>query len=135
MDTIKRLFRDYIRYPIMTFVLGIKNLFRWHPIIWKDRDWDHYFIEHMLYHKLIHTYNFFISEHAVTDWDVPEQDKALRALRICITILERRSDNFYLLICSDVYNMEEIKLIYEIEKRDQKLLGKLIGEYLNYWWD
>lgn len=118
-----------------SFITGIKNLWKWFPVIWMDRDWDHAYIENILYHKLVNMYNFLISEDAVTNWDVPEQDKALRSLRICITILERRRQSFYVDLCANVYEEHIIKLSYEIENRDERLLGQLIGKYLSYWWD
>lgn len=120
---------------ITRFINRIRNLIRWFPIIWRDRDFDHCYIEHMMYHKLIHTYNFFVSDDSVTNWDEKDAKKALKALHICIIILERRLDNFYLKLCSDVYSFEEVKKISGIEDRDQKLLGQLLGKYLSHWWD
>ena len=119
-----------------TFIKGIINLWHWFPIIWRDRDWDHHFIEVILLQKLRNTYDFFISEHAVTDWGVANQDKALQALKICIEILERKHSNFYL----DVYhngelNFERAEMIYSCEDRDMVIFGKLFGKYLPYWWD
>lgn len=124
-----------IKGKYYSFTTGIKNLWKWFPVIWVDRDWDHAYIENILYHKLVNMYNFLISEDAVTNWDVPEQDKALRSLRICITILERRRENFYIELCNNIYEEHIVKLSYEIENRDEKLLGQLIGKYLSYWWD
>ena len=39
-----------MRYKIY---YGIKNLIRWFPIIWRDRDWDWDYLVIMLQHKLI----------------------------------------------------------------------------------
>ena len=36
------------------FIKGIKNLFKWFPIVWKDRDWDDHFI-----FEIIHYQQFF----------------------------------------------------------------------------
>ena len=40
------------RYMHKEFAQGVKNLWKWFPIIWKDRDWDHDFIYNMLAKKL-----------------------------------------------------------------------------------
>ena len=40
------------RYMHRDFIHGVKNLFYWFSIIWKDRNWDHSFILQMLAHKL-----------------------------------------------------------------------------------
>lgn len=48
---------------------GICNIFKWLPVIWKARDWDHAYIWNLLYHKLIfmeshhQKYNPFVSKH------------------------------------------------------------------------
>jgi hypothetical protein len=44
MNNIKRMLRR--------FKLKITNLINWLPVIWRDRDWDHSYIFHILEHKL-----------------------------------------------------------------------------------
>jgi hypothetical protein len=41
---IRQIFRDYKQ--------GIQNVWRWFPVVWKDRDWDQYFIYEILKTKL-----------------------------------------------------------------------------------
>ena len=40
------------RYYHKNLYRGIKNLFKWLPVIWKDRDWDHSYIFEIIEHKL-----------------------------------------------------------------------------------
>ena len=40
------------RYLHRNFITGVKNLWSWFPVIWKDRDWDDSFIYEVLIHKL-----------------------------------------------------------------------------------
>lgn len=40
------------RYFHKEFVRGVKNLWKWLPVIWKDRDWDDYYIWEVLIFKL-----------------------------------------------------------------------------------
>jgi hypothetical protein len=40
------------RHAHRNFIAGVKNLFKWFPIIWKDRDWDDHFIFEILKFKL-----------------------------------------------------------------------------------
>jgi hypothetical protein len=40
------------RYYHKDFVNGIKNLIRWFPTIWKDRDWDDHFIWEIMMKKI-----------------------------------------------------------------------------------
>ena len=124
-----------IRGYYYSTIRGIKNLWRWFPIVWRDRDFDNYYVEIMLYEKLRNTYNFFISKDSITNWEVPEQEQSLKALKICITILDRRLNDFYVGTCSGEVSINKAELAYQIELRDQNLLGKLLGKYLSYWWD
>ena len=45
-------FHKYLYY-------GIKNLITWFPVIWKDRDWDDYYILEILKFKINKTANSF----------------------------------------------------------------------------
>lgn len=40
------------KYYHKDFLYGVKNLWKWLPTIWKDRDWDDYFIYEMIRTKL-----------------------------------------------------------------------------------
>jgi hypothetical protein len=127
MKTIRQIYFDVVR--------GFTNIWDWFGTIWRDRDFDNHYIEVILHKKLLNTYNFFQSEYAVTDWEHEDSAKALKALRICISILERRQNEFYISICADVYDVEQIENIYKCERRDMEVFGKLLGKYLPYWWD
>ena len=45
-----------------SFIQGIKNLWRWFPVIWKDRDWDGHFIYEVMRFK-ISNQSKYIGEH------------------------------------------------------------------------
>jgi hypothetical protein len=40
------------QYLHKEFTRGVKNLWKWFPVIWKDRDWDDYFIWQIMIFKL-----------------------------------------------------------------------------------
>jgi len=46
------------RYYHKDFINGVKNLWKWFPTIWKDRDWDHSFIFDIIIQKLKNQYNY-----------------------------------------------------------------------------
>jgi len=41
-----------IRYYPKQFIIGIKNLYKWIPVIWKDRDWDDTFLFEIIKFKI-----------------------------------------------------------------------------------
>jgi hypothetical protein len=43
---------EYRYYP-QNFIRGIKNLIKWGPIIWKDRDWDDSFLFEIIKFKIL----------------------------------------------------------------------------------
>jgi hypothetical protein len=52
MERIKLWWKFEGRYYHKDFANGIKNLWRWFPTVWKDRDWDASFIYQILAKKL-----------------------------------------------------------------------------------
>jgi hypothetical protein len=122
------------------FFKGIKNLISWFKVIYNDRDWDNAYMEIMLYKKLCGIHKALMQDEYVTT----SRKKSIQALSICIAILERRLNEWYV----DRYNMspniwnDNILLSYEsnllevmsVEKRDQQVLWKLIQKYSEYWW-
>jgi hypothetical protein len=52
IDKIKLWWKFEGRYYHRDFTNGIKNLWKWFPVIWRDRDWDSNFIYEILIHKL-----------------------------------------------------------------------------------
>jgi hypothetical protein len=129
-----------IRDNVRSFQIGIKNIIKWFPIIWKDRDYDHAYIECMLLHKLKMMYDRFIDPNETyVNWDTDHGKKALKALKICITILERRRSEFYILNLWDEKNVdlteELMAKLLSVERRDWKLFHKLMEQYMEWWWD
>jgi hypothetical protein len=46
------------KYYHKYFIQGVKNLWYWVPVIWKDRNWDSHYIFDMLQHKLTAQANY-----------------------------------------------------------------------------
>lgn len=78
------------RYYHKDFVNGVKNLVRWFPIIWKDRDWDDHFIWVLMIQKLK-----FQSKY------IGEKDRHTSAKRdaeimmTCVRLMEKVKEEFY----------------------------------------
>ncbi len=49
-------------HKIRQFFRNCYNVWRWLPVIWKDRDWDHGYIHDILIKKLEHQRDFFKSD-------------------------------------------------------------------------
>jgi len=44
---------DWLQTKYYNITIGIRNIFKWLPTVWKDRDWEYeFFTEKFIYHKL-----------------------------------------------------------------------------------
>jgi hypothetical protein len=77
---LKEKIKDFFR----NIKLGIPNLIKWFPIIWKDRDWDHQYIYEVFRHKL-HLTEQFIRSHGVHTNNIADADK----IKVCVNLLDR----------------------------------------------
>jgi len=80
--------KDFITQDLKN---GIKNLIKWFPVIWKDRQWDYYYIFAILNHKLKLTENFTRNHGNHID-----RERDADQIKECITILNRLMEDDYL---------------------------------------
>jgi hypothetical protein len=78
--------KDFILYDTPA---GIKNLIRWFPIIWKDRNWDSYYIFIILKKKLERT------EYCLRNGHCVDGDKRADQIKTCIALLDRLIEDQY----------------------------------------
>ena len=108
--------------------LSFKRILYWVPVIWCDRDWDHYFLFKLLNHKLrsMESYYKTKSTHSNTH-------KIIHSIKVSRILTDK-------LIKEDYFkDIEHIEKNYKHEeymiKQDLKLLCTLIERYSHYWWD
>jgi hypothetical protein len=56
---------DWLTQRWYNLKYGVRNLWRWAPIIWRDRDWDHGYLSRILEFKLYTMYNYLNSDQTV----------------------------------------------------------------------
>ena len=78
---------------------GIENLIRWFPVIWKDRDWDHYFLYVILHHKLKRMEHLHIHYSHLTSGS-----QTVKEIKTCINLLDRLLKDEYYENASIEYN-------------------------------
>ncbi len=117
-------------YKIKRFILGIKKLISWIPIIWKDRDWDHFFIYEILKQKLIQQ-----SKHL---GEYNERDA--ERINLCIRLIDKVQNEYYI----DQYlgSAEAEKewtsdgITKAVAKHDKakRVLFSVLHNYIETWW-
>lgn len=70
---------------------GIDNLIYWFPIIWQDRDFDHYYLIAILRHKMKSMVKFYNGPHA---WSL-DAPKLAHQMKVCEIILDRLIEDDY----------------------------------------
>ena len=131
------------------FFSRVKNLIRWFPVIWKDHDWDHYYIERILLIKIKHT-----REHTEKIKFSVRYEQEVKWMRICESLLKNLTDSNYwddkyddaplniknMKFNNDIYikNANNPKSGFPPEIREMKarrLLYRILEWRITYWWD
>lgn len=69
---------------------SIKNIIRWIPTLWKDKDWDGYFIYEIMKKKLEHQRKELVGANRHTEvW------RQNRDITICLNLIERLQNDYY----------------------------------------
>jgi hypothetical protein len=98
METIKdkwhwklqRWVKHDLPYLHLEFARGIKNLWRWFPVIWKDRDWDDHYIFEILKTKLKNQAEYIGTRNIHTR---AKRDSEIMLL--CARLTEKVQEEFY----------------------------------------
>ena len=91
----------YIKY-------GVKNLYNWFWIIWKDRDWDHYYIFQVLKFKLEKQAKHLNGRNA-------------ELMMTCVRLIDNLQNESY--------------SSYTQHNKAKRLLFKIMNDRIEEWWD
>lgn len=80
-----------IRSFYYDFKYGIKNLIKWFPVIWGDRDWDFAFLFALLEKK----FALYEKEWSTKAKFIADSKKQVKRFKICKEICRRLKDDWY----------------------------------------
>lgn len=89
------------KYTHKHLIQGVKNLWRWFPTIWKDRDWDDHFIWVILEKKLIHQAKYIGSRGIHLD-----ANRDAQRMMTCVRLIQRVRDEDYHMEYMDYHKSE-----------------------------
>lgn len=114
------------QYLHKDFIYGIKNLWKWFPVIWKDRDWDDHFIWQLLIFKIKKQAKY------IGDRDIHTRAKRdAQIMMTCTRLMEKIKDEYYQMeymdyceddfdfVDSDTPGYSELKITPISEKFDE----------------
>ena len=90
------------RYYHSDFIRGVKNLWKWFPTIWKDRDWDQGFIYEIIKVKLKNQSDYIGSRNTFIS-----SKRNSELMKLTTRLIQRCQDDFYEL---EIMDYQEIKL-------------------------
>lgn len=78
------------RYYHKDLYRGIVNLIKWFPVIWKDRDWDSYYIFRILEHKLT------LQSKGIAKRDIHvNAQRDAEIMLTCVRLMEKIREDYY----------------------------------------
>lgn len=80
---IEQWYLNIIGYKIDEFIYGCKNIIKWFPTIWKDRDWSHNHILIILKQKLYFTAKLHIQNQRYVGWE-----REVELMTLCIKLID-----------------------------------------------
>lgn len=100
---------------------GIKNIIKWMPIVWKDRDWDHAYIMYALRFKIKNTADYIEKNKRYEGWE-----RDVQKMRLCVRLFDALEQDIYELEYQDYYNSG----MFKEESFDK--LDEYLAKYPNY---
>lgn len=82
--------RSYLPTWLVVIIEGIKNIIRWVPIIYKDKDWDDYYITKLLQTKIEHQRKYLVEANRHTRIDIDNY-----WMTVLLNLLEREHEDYY----------------------------------------
>ena len=89
------------RYMYKNFTRGVKNLWKWFPVIYRDRDWDQHFIYEVLKTKLE-----FQAQYIHKCGTHTEAERDAEKMLLCARLLQAQIDGLYEYEHIDYHDME-----------------------------
>lgn len=77
-----------IRYKYLDIKNGVIQIFKWLPVIYKDRDWDHIYFYTIISKKLEHMIKTFGNSFG-KDYDYVGMEKDIEQMKLCKSALDR----------------------------------------------
>jgi hypothetical protein len=128
-------------YPV-DFWQGLRNWFRWAPVIWHDKDWDWSYLARVL------EYKFDRMARSMDGGCIVNNEKYARQIRECRDLVHRLRKDKYFENAEKHYSEISPRNTWigdrwvnfagqhssRMHQQDQERLGLLISRYMTHWW-
>jgi len=86
----RKTWRSYTPHWFLNFIDGVINIFKWIPVLYKNKDWDWRYIYDILEFKLLQQRNYLVAANRHTS--IPETN---RDITICLNLIQRVKEEYY----------------------------------------
>jgi hypothetical protein len=120
-------------YKIKNTIRQIRKIIRWVPILWKDRDWDYYFVYEVLKQKLIDTERY-IRVDGLHIYNNEDADGILKAIEMIEKVQTEYHLDKYLSEAKE-WTTEGIDKSTKDHEQARKELFQYLSDNIEKWWD
>lgn len=124
---------EKFRYNILNVYIGINNLIDYAPIIWKDRDWDQFFLYELMAFKLGKIEKEIESFDKNLGLTYKDHNKRVKNLKIARACLKRLSNEDYFYYMTTNFK-EEIQKEERLIQQDLETFAKIFVKHSRTWW-
>lgn len=116
---------------ITDIIARLKHLFKWLPVIWKDKDWDHFYIYEILKFKIKNQADH-IQGNGLTEFN-----REYERIQLILRLLDKVQNEEYIdeFFSVKEKTVERFEFAYQQHYKARKLLFKLIEQHIEHWWD
>jgi hypothetical protein len=100
-DWEKKSWRNFVNWRIRYFIDSVRNIIRWIPVLYKDRDWDDYYITKMLQKKIEHQRKYLVGKNRHV-----EVGRDNFWMTVVLNLIEAEHEDYYGCEHMDYYEME-----------------------------
>jgi hypothetical protein len=120
-------------YKIKQKIKQLRKLIRWIPIIWKDRDWDYYFVYEILKQKLIDT-EVYIRKDGLHVFNEHDADSILKAIKMIEKVQTEYHLDKYLSEATE-WTTEGTDKAAKDHNKARRELFRHLSNNIEKWWD
>jgi hypothetical protein len=100
----RKTWRRYVHWRIKEFIDGFTNIIRWIPTLYKDRDWDDFYITKMLQTKIEFQRKYLVHHNRHLNIDIDN-----RNMTWILNLIERKHEDYYQL---EKYDYEKSEIVF-----------------------
>ena len=120
---------------LRSILRGLKNIWKWRKVIYKDGDWDHWYIYEILKTKLK-----FQAEHLIKYGYHESSFADAKQILECVDLLDKVQNEYYIDqglrgLTDEQWTDDMFKEIVDKQDNAKKLLFKTLEENIERWWN